>query len=320
MTIREIDINDSSYKALADHEGLFNSVQWISIYGIGLRLLGLFNNDQKLIGAFYIYIEKRVGLTRYRVAPYTPHCGLFFDNPSKNRSSVNSFNKEVIEKIVEYLGGQKPGLLTLAFPAKYMDMQFFNWAGYKVIPNYTYQIDISKSIEVILSDFDPKNRNIITKVEKEGFEVLTSYDKDDLFSLFNRCLVETGAKVYPSILKKIVCDYSNPDNSFVFVLKNKEGHVSSAVMCVYDKRSCYYLLAGNDKEHRVNGANNLLLYKSIIRAKELGCTLFDFEGSMIKNVEKFFRSFGGQIVPYYTVNKGSFFLETVLKLKMPSTF
>lgn len=320
MKIKEIDITDKAYAQLALTESVFNSPAWLKIYGKDLCLLGLFNNDDKLFGAFFIYIQKKAGITRYRSAPYTPHCGLFFHNPSKNRSSVNSFNKEVMEGIVDYLQKKNPSLLTLAFPTRFNDLQFFNWSGYKVIPNYTYQIDLSKTIEEITANFDPKNRNHISKVEKENYQIEDSCDKEALYYFLSSSLETAGARVYPNILKTIVCDYSNPDNSFVFVLKNKEGQISSAVMCVYDQHAAYYLLAGNNRDHMINGANNLLVLKSIIKAKELGCKVFDFEGSMIKSVEKFFRSFGGQIVPYYTVNKGRFLIETVLKLKMPSTF
>jgi hypothetical protein len=320
MNIKEIDINDKAYAEISAQASVFNSPQWLSIYGSNLKLLGLFNNDEKLFGAFFIYVEKKAGLTRFRCAPYTPHCGLFFSSLSKNRSSINSFNKEVIEQIVDYLNSRKPALLTLAFPTKFNDMQFFNWSGYKVIPNYTYQIDLQQSIDDITKEFDPKNRNIISKVEKEEHNISDSCDKETLFKFLSTSLDTAGARVYSQLLKKIICDYSNPDNSFVFVLKNKEGQISSAVMCIYDRHSAYYLLAGNNRDHMINGANNLLLQKSIIKAKELGCKVFDFEGSMIKSVEKFFRGFGGQIVPYYTVNKGKFLIETVLKLKMPSTF
>jgi len=33
------------------------------------------------------------------------------------------------------------------------------------------------------------------------------------------------------------------------------------------------------------------------------CGVFDFEGSMIEPVERFFRSFGAQRVPYFGITK-----------------
>jgi hypothetical protein len=62
------------------------------------------------------------------------------------------------------------------------------------------------------------------------------------------------------------------------------------------------------------------VFKCIEKAKSLGCSVFDFEGSMLKGVEKFFRSFGPTMHPYYTVNKANIFLEMALKLKKRATF
>ena len=92
------------------------------------------------------------------------------------------------------------------------------------------------------------------------------------------------------------------------------------VFCVFDANTCYYLLAGVNKNSGIQGVNNLLVQKSIEKAKNLGCKTFDFEGSMIKGVEKFFRSFGPELVPYYTVNKASLLLEVLLKLKKRELF
>ncbi|MCE3260275.1 MAG: family N-acetyltransferase, partial [Bacteroidetes bacterium] len=92
------------------------------------------------------------------------------------------------------------------------------------------------------------------------------------------------------------------------------------VFCIHDKNTCYYLLGGVDKSSGVAGVNNLLVQRGIERAKELGCTTFDFEGSMLKGVEKFFRSFGPELVPYFTVNKGKLPVELLLKFKKRELF
>jgi lipid II:glycine glycyltransferase (peptidoglycan interpeptide bridge formation enzyme) len=89
---------------------------------------------------------------------------------------------------------------------------------------------------------------------------------------------------------------------------------------VYDKNNCYYLLGGVNKNSGIQGINNLLIQKSIEKAKEVGCKTFDFEGSMLKGVEKFFRGFGPELVPYYTVNKATLPLEIFLKYKKREIF
>lgn len=320
MEIKELNSNDSAYADLVKTAGVFNSPKWLSIYDSNLKLFGLYNNDNKLFGTFFWYTESRMGIKRLRLPPYTPHCGLYFTNPAQNRSSINSFNKEVKEKLVEFFEISKKNLLTLAFPTAIVDLQSFTWKGYKVIPNYTYQISLLKTPDEIFKDFDSKNRNLINKVEKENYNIQPLGDKKVLYDFLHQSLLAAKANVHEPILKNIINEFITDNNSFTFCLKDSSGNISSAVLCLYDSKCCYYLLAGNNRNHIINGANNLLVYKSIIKAKELGCSVFDFEGSMIPGVEKFFRSFGGNLVPYYTVNKGSFLVETVLKMKLPSTF
>jgi prolyl oligopeptidase PreP (S9A serine peptidase family) len=50
------------------------------------------------------------------------------------------------------------------------------------------------------------------------------------------------------------------------------------------------------------------------------CWIFDFEGSMHERIEKFYRGFDGEIVPYYLIYKANLptllyhcFLDTVKK-------
>jgi endo-alpha-1,4-polygalactosaminidase (GH114 family) len=45
------------------------------------------------------------------------------------------------------------------------------------------------------------------------------------------------------------------------------------------------------------------MWKSILKAKQMNLKIFDFEGSMLPNVERYFREFGGNLVPYYSCEK-----------------
>ena len=113
--------------------------------------------------------------------------------------------------------------------------------------------------------------------------------------------------------------FANDSNSFCFSA-SKNNELLGMVFCIYDHRACYYLLGGVNKKAGIQGINNLLVQKSIEKAKELNCEVFDFEGSMLKGVEKFFRSFGPELFPYFTVNKASLPLELLLKFKKRELF
>lgn len=318
MVLKEISIED--YASLAvQHVGVFGSKEWLSIYD-KVNCIGIFANESKLIGGFYYLKTKKFGLDFIKTPPYSPHCGLFFINESKNQSSKNNTTKEVLSDVCNYIINQKAGINVLSFPSQITDLQVFFWNKFKVVPNYTYRIDLAKPVEEIIAHFDSKNRNRINKAAKENVNVeINKLNGKELHDFFFPILSLTGANVYNDVLENILTGFSNEGNSFSLTAIHNNAVVGN-VYCVYDKVNCYYILGGVDKNSGVPGVNALLVQKSIERAKELGCKTYDFEGSMIKGVEAFFRSFGGKLEPYYTVNKANLLIEMLLKLKKRETF
>ena len=320
MILKPIDNIDLFCEKVEPHMGVFASKLWLFVYEKNLKLIGIYKDEHQLIGGFYYLHTKKYGFTFLKLPPYTPHCGLFFLNESSNQSSILNFQKEVLEEVCQYISKQSSTLTILALPSTIVDTQPFIWNNYKVIPNYTYRIKLSQSIEQIKSQFDSKNRNAINKAVKEEVLVFENHlNNQQLFDFFSNSLNTAGANVYQAELQNIFMQFANSSNSFSLTAKKGEV-VLGNVFCVYDKNSCYYLLGGVDKASGIQGVNNLLLLKSIEKAKALGCSLFDFEGSMLKRVERFFRSFGPEIYPYYTINKGKFWLELLLKLKKRAIF
>lgn len=320
MILKQIDNLDIFCEKAEPSIGVFGSKKWLSVYGNNLTLMGIYKDEHQLIGGFYFLNTKKYGFTFLKLPPYTPHCGLFFLSDSKNSSSVNNFTKEIMNEVCAFFSSQKSALTVLAFPSNIIDFQPFIWSKYKVIPNYTYRINLEKPLEDIISNFDSKNRNVISKAIKEDVLVTeNTLTKETLFQFFVDSLNATNANIYKEELKNIFLKFSDHSNSFSMVAyKNKE--LLGVVFCIFDKNTCYYLLGGINKKSGVQGVNNLLIQKSIERSKELGCKIFDFEGSMLKGVEKFFRSFGPELVPYFTVNKASLPLEILLKLKKRELF
>ena len=320
MILKPINNLDVFCEKAEPHIGVFASKEWLSIYGDAITLMGIYKDEHQLIGGFYYLNTKKFGFTFLKLPPYTPHCGLFFLSEGTNPSSLNNFRKEVMNEVCAFFSNQKNTLTVLAFPSSIIDFQPFIWRKYKVIPNYTYRINLEKSMEDIKSNFDSKNRNVISKAIKEDVVVTESaLGKEELFNFFINSLHKTDATIYESELKNVFMKFADNTNSFSLEAK-KNNELLGVVFCVFDKNTCYYLLGGVDKKFGIQGINNLLIQKSIEKAKDLGCKIFDFEGSMLKGVEKFFRSFGGDLVPYYTVNKASLPLEILLKFKKRELF
>jgi len=57
-----------------------------------------------------------------------------------------------------------------------------------------------------------------------------------------------------------------------------------------------------DPEFQAFGANTLLYWEAIRMASEVS-QVFDFEGSMVKQVEHYVRAFGGRRTQYFCIHK-----------------
>ena len=71
------------------------------------------------------------------------------------------------------------------------------------------------------------------------------------------------------------------------------------------------ILSGFDQAIIQRGANESLIYHCIQDAKEQA-DFFDFEGSMLPEIEAFYRKFGGVYTPYlniYKISTRQFLLE-----------
>ena len=162
----------SRYNALSRKSGtIFNSANWLSLFGNDIKAVGIYNNNDELIGGFHLYIEKRFGLKICRDAPYTPHCGPFLKITSKNRVAIMDTWKKTISLMAEYIENLRLPLVSISLDKPVTDMQPFIWKSYKVTPRYTYLIDLTASVDDILRNMSPERRNDIKKAEKNGINV-----------------------------------------------------------------------------------------------------------------------------------------------------
>jgi hypothetical protein len=315
MEIRQIIKSDlGHYKLLVDQSGsIFNTPEWLENFQDKVQIFGIFDDDGQLFGGFHIYFDRLFLFRHVKVPPFTPNCGLFFTNIAKNKSKKISFEKNIMTVFANFFSDHITGIITVGFPSHINDMQPFYWKNFKVIPNYTYQIDLRQEEEEIFGAFSPERRNDIKKALKDN---LTTVEVTD-YSIIKELVIKTFERQKNSIpldiLERILFRFSNTSNSFAIAIK-KDDKVIAGIFCVFDQKNIFYLLGGYDSSNRHSGAGALAIWEAIKKGKESGACVFDFEGSMIPQVEKFFRDFGGDLVPYYTINKAWLPIEFLLKV------
>jgi lipid II:glycine glycyltransferase (peptidoglycan interpeptide bridge formation enzyme) len=309
------------YEFLSQRFGsLFNQFEWTNIYGDSILVYGIYDAQQQLIGGFHLYDSKKYFFKHLNNPPYTPHIGLFFENKLQNKANAQSFSKSIIQLVADFITTQSSSIVTIALPPTYIDLQPFIWKNFKVVPNYTYELSLEgKSYDDIQKLYSTERRNEIKRATKDQVETVLNYNNELILSMVEKTFERKNKSLNKSVLAKILFEYANQENSFSYISYYK-GKPSSVAFCIYHQNRAYYILGGYDQSNKHIGAGAAAVDACIKHSINLSIKHFDFEGSMIQNVEKYFRGFGGDMVPFYTINKAPLLLEMCLKFIKRSTF
>ncbi|MBP7462126.1 MAG: GNAT family N-acetyltransferase, partial [Candidatus Delongbacteria bacterium] len=186
--------------------------------------------------------------------------------------------------------------------------------------HYTYHIDLKdRTEEQIFQRMSDDRRNDIRKAVRDGLHTEPLTNPDVMYQLVCDTYSRQSKSIPTQLLHKILYQFARPENSFGYLTLN-ESAPCAAAFCIHDAHTAYYLLGGHYRENRHHGAGPLAVWECIKKSRDLGLSTFDFEGSMIQPIERYFRGFGGKLVSYYTINKAWLPLEILLKFKKREWF
>jgi Acetyltransferase (GNAT) domain len=191
-----------------------------------------------------------------------------------------------------------------------------SWHGFSQTTHYTWRLPDLSDLDGIFRGVRENIRREIRKAEKRGIRVEHGSLTD--FLEIHRAIqspshLEATRARNRRVLEDIEAAASARDARVILVARDEDGRPHTAGYFVRDGRWVYYLVGGSDPELRTSGAGSLVMWKGIEYAAERGLS-FDFEGSMVPSVERFFRSFAGVPTPYSIVRKTP---SRVLRLGRP---
>lgn len=192
------------------------------------------------------------------------------------------------------------------------------WMGFQQSTRYTYIIDDLRNLDEVLSNFDSSYRNKIKKAEKI---VAIKYDLSiDIFYKINKLTFDRQNIKIPyslSFIRRHDEILSNLKKRKIFYAEDSGGQIHSALYLTWDNSCSYVHMIGEDPDLRSSGAGILLIWEAIkYTANVLKLQRFDFEGSIMENVEPVRRDCGGVQMPYFSITKTpSRILKTALFLR-----
>lgn len=266
--------------------------------------------DGTIQGAWPYILKKKFGFQILTQPILTQFLGPLLFYPVNKQKTVTRYSFE--NKVITDLERQLPQftLFKQNFSPEISNWLPLYWKGYNQSTRYTYKLYEISNHEKLWSNLKPSVRNYIKKGEND---LITEEENDieNLFKLNEKTFQRKGMKMplTKGLLNRIynVCQL----NFGAKILTIKRGNIPIASMLlVFDAQCAYNLLLGIDKERNPRGAIQFLLWEAIKAASEK-VDRFDFEGSMLREVETVFRAFGPQRIPYYSISKANRFIGSV---------
>ena len=315
----EIDLSDriDKYRTLCTQElsiPLFSQAWWLdATAGEGAWDVALVEKGGGIVAAMPYVPRQRYGFTLLGQPALTQTLGPWLRETEGKSATRLAQHKDWLQALI----AQLPPFahFTQNWHWQMSNWLPFYWAGFQQTTRYTYILqELSDEQEL----WQGLQENIRREIKKAGNRLQLRV-RDDLavddFLVLNRMTFARQDMALPyteAFVHKLDQACVARQARKIFIAEDEQGRRHAGVYIVWDGNSAYYLMGGGDPELRNSGATSLCMWEAIKFAATV-TKRFDFEGSMIEPVEKFFRAFGAQQTPYFTVSKTpSFILKAAL--------
>jgi hypothetical protein len=258
--------------------------------------------DGFVIARMPFTITTKFGLTVIRMPPLTQTLGPWLSPPQGKLTTRLSREHELLEEIIK----------RLPF-AHYFEQRFhyslsnwlpFYWNGFRQTTLYTYVIEDLTDLDAVWAATRDTVKSDIRKARKR-FVVRADLPIDVLLDLAERSfrLKQMPFPYSRDLVVQLEQACRERSCRQMFFAEDGQNRICAAIMIVWDAQSAYYLLGAVDRQQSA-GATSLLLWEAIQFAAHV-TRRFDFEGSMIRSIEAFFRSFGATQKSYFRLDRAS---------------
>jgi len=282
---------------------IFSKPWWLdSVCGIDDWDVAIVEIQNKIIASMPYYYTKKSFFFSINMPPLTQVMGPYIKYPQEQKSYKKlSFDKKVMNELMSQ------------FPKFHAFHQRFNftatnwlpfyWNGYKQSTRYTYVIENLSNINGVINNFSSAKKKNIKRSEKL-LEIKYDLTAEEFYANHKMTLSKQGMDITYSfsVFKKIYVNGYNKDSAKTIYAVDKDNNIHGALFIIWDRNTAYDLISTIDPDFRNSGSASLLVLEAI-KLASTKTKKFDFEGSMIENVENSFRQFGAVQQQYFEIRK-----------------
>ncbi|MGN8225763.1 GNAT family N-acetyltransferase [Gracilimonas sp. BCB1] len=298
---------------MSENTCIFHQPWWLEAVAPGHWNIVKVEKGGQVFASMPYIIKKKFGMNLITMPPLTQTLGPWIKPLPGKYSTQLSKEKELLNELIDKL--PKFHFFRQRFHYSQKNWLPFYWNGFKQTTRYTYVLeDISNPDKI----WDNMQGNIRREIKKASdvVHLEVTDDPNVMWDLWNLNFEHKGQEVQTNYEDFIRIDNACAEHNArkIFLAKDKHGNLHSAMYLIWDEQSAYYLIGGANPEYRTSGAASFLMYEAIKFASDK-TKRFDFEGSMIESVERFFRGFGGVQTPYFEITKSNFLTQSLISAK-----
>jgi len=290
---------------------LFCRSWWLKVAAPDIRVLGYFDRG-RLVAGIPLSFKKRLGVKFCTMPSLTQTWGVVIEPIEGKRVHQITRQMEILTIFARHLVREQ--VFLQRFHPTIANFLPFHWLGFQQVPRVTYVIEHLCDPDRVWAEMRENQRREIRKAEKRGIDVGPCSPEmvaQNLAKTYTRQGLQTP--VDTQLLCRIHDAAQENGAGKCFAARDFYGRVHAAAMLVWDRKRSYYLAGGGDPALRTSGATALLLWR-MMQYSSGRSAVFDFEGSQIPAVERFFRAFGASQVWYQEISKMPRWLRASLTL------
>lgn len=250
--------------------------------------------------------------------PFTQTMGIWFSTEADDTKYTTRLTKR--QALCKELIDQLPPLSSFLqrLPYSFTDWLPFYHEGYEQTTRYTYILhDIADRNRLWENMATNTRRNITKAKEKNGIVVRKGISTDEFMDVFKATFLRQNkpAPKGSDLLIRLIEVSRQREQGDLWGGYDEEGRLHAAAFVVWQKSSAYYIAGGGNPALRSSGAQSLVLWEALKDVSQHTAD-FDFDGSMLPGVERFFREFGAKQMPFFTILKGNLSLLDRVKIKL----
>lgn len=248
----------------------------------------------------WVLQKNRLGLTVLSQPNLTQSLGPWISEPPGNAKYATKLarEKDLMQSLIEQL--PRYHVFQQSFAPEITNWLPFYWNGFKQTTHYTYRLSLTAKLDELWDGFQENIRTDIRKAEKKLVSVEATDDIDAFLAVNEKTFLRQGLRFPYSndYVRKLYTACVANRAGKIFLARGHDGRVHAGNMIVWNQYCAYYLMGGGDPSLRNSGATSLAMWHAIQYASTVS-RIFDFEGSMLQSVERFFRGFGAIQTPYF---------------------